>query len=101
MSNRHLSRTIAMQTLYEWDFSHPLASHTENINETALLDLAERNLKDFAPDFDDQGFVRSLIDGVLKRLPETDKYIERYAPEWPIEQITVIDRNILRLGVFE
>ena len=90
-----------MQTLYEWDFSHPLATDPTNCNEQALLALAERNLKEFAPEFDDQGFVQSLIVGVLTHLSEIDHYIERYAPEWPIEQITIIDRNVLRLGVFE
>lgn len=101
MSNRHLSRTVAMQTLYEWDFSHPLAVDPANSNESALLELSERNLKEFAPEFDDQGFTQSLIVGVLKHLTAIDQYIERYAPEWPIEQITVVDRNVLRLGVFE
>lgn len=101
MSNRHLSRTVAMQTLYEWDFSHPLATDSINRDEQALLSLVERNLKEFAPEFDDQGFARSLIDGVLVHFSEIDQYIERYAPEWPIEQITIIDRNVLRLGIFE
>ncbi|KKU48078.1 transcription antitermination factor NusB [Candidatus Uhrbacteria bacterium RIFCSPLOWO2_12_FULL_46_10] len=101
MANRHLSRTVAMQTLYEWDFSHPLSAGAGNNNEAEILALADRNLKEFAPEFDDQGFVHSLILGVLQNQAAIDKYIERYAPEWPIDQITIVDRNILRLGVFE
>lgn len=101
MSNRHLSRTVAMQTLYEWDFSHPLAADAVNNKKAELLALADRNLKEFAPEFDDQGFVHSLILGVLQNQAAIDKYIEHYAPEWPIDQITIVDRNILRMGVFE
>ena len=55
-----------MQTLYEWDFSHPLALDQTSGNEEAVLTLAERNLKEFAPEFNDQGFMRSLLVGVLK-----------------------------------
>lgn len=101
MSNRHLSRTVAMQTLYEWDFSHSLSEQQLIQNEVAILELASRNLKEFAPEFDDQGFTNFLIRGVLNNRAAIDQYIARFAPEWPIDQITVVDRNILRLGVFE
>jgi N utilization substance protein B len=100
MSNRHLSRTVAMQTLYEWDFSHPLA-HATAPAVSELAALAAHNLKEFAPDLDDQGFVTSLLNGVLTNLADIDAMIEKYAPEWPIQQITTVDRNILRLGIFE
>lgn len=93
MSNRHLARTVAMQTLYEWDF---------NGKKTDLLgDMLSRNMKEFAPDFDDGGFTSNLLQGVIKNQSEIDKYITKYAPEWPLEQITIVDRNILRIGVFE
>jgi N utilization substance protein B len=103
MSNRHLSRTVAMQTLYEWDFNHSLVGHPDlTAAEVAALNkLVEDNKAEFAPGLEDQGFVNGLIDGVIKNLVEIDKYISRYAPEWPIEQITNVDRNILRLGVYE
>lgn len=88
-----------MQTLYEWDFNHPLTS--EVADRQALADLATQNRQEFAPDLDDQGFVGQLLMGVLDKLPEIDVLIQKYAPEWPIDQITVVDRNILRLGIFE
>ncbi len=93
MANRHLSRTIAMQTLYQWDFN--------NEEEADLDKLLEYNLQEFAPGFEDEGFSKHLIDGVLKNKKEIDELIRKYATEWPIEQITIIDRNILRIGIYE
>jgi N utilization substance protein B len=93
MSNRHLSRTLAMQTLYEWDFNGQKDSNLE--------DLLLYNLAEFAPGFNDEGFSRRLVDGVIKNHKEIDDLIKKYATEWPLEQITIVDRNILRLGVYE
>lgn len=93
MSNRHLGRTIAMQTLYEWDFN--------NQKKEDLSRAAQENIEKFAPGFDDAEFTLQIISGVLKYLTEIDKLITQYAPEWPLEQITVVDRNILRLGTYE
>jgi len=93
MSNRHLARTIAMQTLFCWDFNGK--------KQKDLVDLVTQNFRQFAPKFNDHGFVKSLINGVFKNIAEIDKYITRYATEWPLEQITVVDRNILRIGVYE
>jgi len=95
MSNRHLSRTIAMQTLYVWDFNE------KKEDEKELEKIIKKNLKEFAPGFDDEGFVDDAVRGVLKNLPEINKQITKYAPEWPIEQITIVDRNILRIGIYE
>jgi N utilization substance protein B len=93
MANRHLARTIAMQTLYQWDF---------NGHKNALIpDYINSNLKDFAPDFDDKGFISELVDSVIAKLEDIDAIITKYAPDWPIEQITNVDRNILRIGVYE
>jgi N utilization substance protein B len=92
MANRHLSRTIAMQTLFVWDFNN----QTKNLD-----DIIEDNFKNFAPEFDDGGFVRELVFGVFNNLEEINNYIKKYAPEWPLDQITVIDRNVLRLGIYE
>lgn len=93
MSNRHLSRTITMQALYEWDFNHS--------QNKEITDILKHNLREFAPDFDDNGFAENLIKGVIKHLPEINQYIKKYAPEWPIEQITIVDRNVLRIGIYE
>jgi N utilization substance protein B len=92
MSNRHLARTIAMQTLFEWDFR---GQHED------ILALGEQNLKDFAPDFSDAPFTSALLRGILEHLKDIDKVITTYAPEWPLDQITIVDRNILRIGVYE
>lgn len=92
MANRHLSRTIAMQSLYEWDFNH---------RKTSLREIAEHNLAQFGPGLEDPAFVFDLISGVQDNLTEIDKIIVATAPEWPLDQITVVDRNILRLGIFE
>jgi len=93
MSNRHLARTIAMQSLYQWDFQGKLADK--------IPEIIDFNLKEFAPDFDDKGFVAELVEQVVARIDDIDKIITTYAPDWPIEQITTVDRNILRIGVQE
>jgi N utilization substance protein B len=82
-----------MQTLYEWDFNGQ--------KDIDLDSLVLSNSKEFAPGFDDAGFADELIRGVIKNLKAIDKLITKYAPEWPIEQITVVDRNILRIGIYE
>jgi len=92
MANRHLSRTIAMQSLFVWDF---------NQQKKDLSEIVSENFINFAPSFNDSGFALELSLGVLNNLVEIDEYIKKYAPEWPIDQITVIDRNVLRLGVYE
>jgi N utilization substance protein B len=81
-----------MQSLYEWDFYN---------KEVSLQDITERNIKDFGPGLEDLNFTRSLIEGAKKHIVEIDKIIEKAAPEWPIAQIPLIDRNVLRLGLFE
>jgi transcription antitermination protein NusB len=93
MSNRHLARTIAMQTLFSWDFNGQ--------REKDLTKLIEQNFRQFAPKFNDHGFVKSIIDGVIKNEADIDRYISKYATEWPLDQITIVDRNILRIGVYE
>lgn len=81
-----------MQSLYEWDF---------NGGKGELEDITKRNIENFAPGIDDTKFIYDLIKGVKEHQSEIDVVIEKTAPEWPIDQITVIDRNILRLGIFE
>lgn len=93
MANRHLARTIAMQTLYEWDFT---GKNAKNVH-----DLFEHNAKEFGDEFEDHDFALSLLDLVMSHQKEVDDAISTYAPEWPIENITIVDRNILRLGIAE
>ena len=92
MANRHLSRTVAMQSLYEWDFNG-LKGNLETITK--------KNIASIAPGLDDPGFILTLVGGVKENKKEIDQIIEQTAPEWPIDQITIIDRNILRIGIFE
>jgi len=92
MANRHLSRTLALQSLYEWDFH----KQSGDINK-----ILAQNRQEFAPNFEDQNFSIELIDNVKKNLAALDKLIVQYAPEWPLSQITVIDRNVLRIGIYE
>ena len=93
MSNRHLSRTLAMQTLYEWDFN--------KLKENQVSELLEENFKNFAPDFQDNDFAGRIVKGVTTHLKEINGLITKFAPEWPLEQITVVDRNVLRIGIYE
>ncbi|HTM67998.1 MAG TPA: transcription antitermination factor NusB [Candidatus Binatia bacterium] len=93
MSNRHLARTIAMQSLYQWDFNGKPSGR--------VTDIITANLSEFAPDFDDKGFVQELVENVVANQAKIDAIITKYAPDWPIEQITNVDRNILRIGVQE
>ena len=92
MGSRHLCRSIVMQSLYEWDFYN---------KEKDLKKIVERNLKEFAPGLEEEDFVWRLIKGIQKHLPEIDKIIETAAPQWPLPQINIVDRNILRLGLYE
>ena len=93
MASRHLSRSIAMQSLYEWDFWGK--------KEGALDSIVERNIREFGPGLESVDFIWQLVRGVIQHLPQLDAIIEKAAPEWPVNQITVVDRNVLRLGLFE
>lgn len=82
-----------MQSLFEWDFKG---------NPTAILPaIVDHNLKEFAPGLEESAFTKSIIDGVMDNLKAIDEQIVIYAPSWPIGQITLVDRNILRIGVYE
>jgi len=94
MSNRHLARCIAMQALYQWDFRG-------GVNKN-LPTIVEQNLAEFGFGLEEEKkFVHDTIEQVIKHQKELDAIIAKYAPNWPIEQITIIDRNILRIGVYE
>ena len=93
MANRHLSRSIVLQSLFEWDLN--------SIEKDQVHEALERNMEEFAPHKSDAPFMTKLLDGVLQKQPELDLVIEKAAPEWPIDRIAPVDRNILRLGLFE
>jgi len=92
MGNRHLARSVVLKSLYEWDFNEK----KRNTNE-----IVRDNIKEFAPKLVGDDFVQQLILGVLKKREVIDPIIEKCAPEWPLDQITIVDRNVLRLGVYE
>lgn len=92
MSNRHLARAIALQSLYEWDF------HQGSPDAAGIM---ERNLEEFAPDLDEKEFGMNLIRGVLAHRDEIDATITQFAPDWPLPKITTVDRNVLRMGTYE
>jgi len=97
MPQRHLARTIALQTLAEWDFNRTLLKRDLDIQQAS-----QRNLEQFAPsDFQGKEFSETLVKGVKKNLATIDAYIKKQAPQWPLNQITIIDRNVLRIGIFE
>jgi len=93
MSNRHLVRSIVLQSLFEWDFKDGVVSIDE---------ILEYNINSFAStlSFRDD-FLQFLSKGVIKHIKKIDKIIKTFAPEWPINQISVVDRNILRIAIFE
>lgn len=93
MANRHLSRSIAMQSLFEWDFHHRPPQ--------ALKGMIQHNIQEFAPGMEDAGFIYDLAEGVAEHTEEIDTIIKEMAPDWPLETITTVDRNILRLGIYE
>jgi N utilization substance protein B len=93
MANRHLSRSIVLQSLFEWDLNA--------LEKKEVHDVLERNVLEFAPNKTDMPFMEKLLDGVLAKQPELDLVIEKAAPEWPIDRISPVDRNILRLGLYE
>lgn len=93
MANRHLARSIVLQSLYEWDFNRAKSLELEK--------LLERNISEFCSGLDEIDFMKNLANGVKERQIKIDEIIKKSAPEWPIEQITIVDRNVLRIGIYE
>ncbi len=94
MSNRHLGRTIALQSLFEWDFYN---------GKQEIAPMLEHNIQEFAEKFSDEDveFTTNLIAGVMNGIDDVNALIRKYAPDWPLEQITNVDRNVLRIGIYE
>lgn len=93
MSNRHLSRSVVLQSLFEWD--------CRGKKKAEVGDILARNAKEFAPGVTDVSFIKELLDGVIAKGADIDEVITKAAPEWPIDKISPVDRNVLRLGLFE
>lgn len=93
MAHRHLSRSVVLQTLFEWDFEHK--------ERDAIESIFRRNIEEFAPGSNDIAFMESLLHTVLEKQGDLDTLIEKAAPDWPLDKISVVDRNILRIGLAE
>jgi N utilization substance protein B len=90
MKTRRRARRIALEALYEID----LADHPAG-------EVVQRRLNDEPIDNSGAQFASKIVQGVMEYQHEMDKLISRYAPEWPLDQMAVIDRNILRIAMFE
>lgn len=88
--SRHLSRITIMQTLYQWDFRP----------ETNINEILQRNIQEFTGQIDSQ-FAQKVVVGVKNSHQAIDKLIIAAAPDWPIEQVSRIDKVILEIAIFE
>jgi len=93
MANRHLARSIILQTLFEWDFNGRIS---KNMRE----DL-ERNSNEFGPGLSVDHFMENLLNIIINKQDAIDEIIVRAAPEWPLDKISIVDRNVLRIGLAE
>lgn len=93
MANRHLARSVVLQTLFEWD--------TSRLSDEDAAAALQRNVEEFGGDDTDRPFMESLQQGVLAKRADLDLVITKAAPDWPLERIAPVDRNILRIGLYE
>jgi N utilization substance protein B len=93
MGNRHLSRSIVLQSLFEWDFN--------NHDDSVIGDILDKNVEEFAPGMGDASFIKDLAVNILSKRRDIDAIIEKAAPEWPVDKISIVDRNVLRIGLYE
>jgi len=112
MASRHLARSIVLQSLFEWDFYQQLnqeaktkqekGESVKNIPKKRDLDeVITRNLDHFGGEFDEKGFAKKLIKGIVEKIEKLDTIIKSSAPERPINQLSIVDRNVLRIGLYE
>jgi len=93
MANRHLARSTVLQSLYEWDFRSKADSE--------VVEIITRNAEEFAGEAGDLSFMKVLIASILEKRNDIDNIITKAAPDWPLDKISIIDRNILRIGLYE
>lgn len=95
-SNRHLGRIITLQSLYEYEF------RTKAGDTTADLDtIISKNIEPYSKALGDTEFVYTLTHGVAEKMDALDDELRPLAPEWPLETIAAVDRNTLRIGLYE
>jgi len=93
MSARHLSRSIVLQNLFAWDFNKE--------EQKDIKEIVSYNVLNFGQGLYKTDFIYDLTNGILNKIKDLDEIIKKAAPEWPIEQIAMIDRNVLRIGLYE
>ncbi len=96
MSTRHIARTIALQTLFELDIKSELSIDKETIDI-----IINRNTEEFGEGIKDTTFTKDIVINVLSRRITIDDIITRAAPDWPLDKIGIVDRNVLRIGLSE
>lgn len=94
MSHRHLARSIVMQILYQWDFrGRPTA---------ALPAITEQNVTEFGVGLEENSdYINETVNKIVEKVDVLDETIIKYADNWPLEQMSIVDRNILRIGAYE
>src|SRR3989344_5556552 len=93
MANRHLARSIVLQSLFEWDFAHK--------SDNKAIQILKQNIAEFAPGMGEHSFAASLFSNVIKKHADLDEIIEKAASDWPLDKISCVDRNVLRIGLYE
>lgn len=91
MPNRHLSRTIVMQSLYEWDFQ----------KKVPIDSIIKRNEAFFEREDIDKSYVKDVVSGVIDKIDDIDSKIQKAATQWPLDQIPILDKTLLRLSCYE
>lgn len=82
-----------MQVLFEWDFGDGKIKDLDKV--------IDRVTEEFAPGLEEKNFIEEIVSGVVKHRAQIDQIIEKAAPDWPLDQIATVDRNVLRLGLYE
>ena len=95
-SNRHLGRIISLQSLYEYEFRSKAGDASVDVDT-----IIAKNIEPYEKALGDTEFVYKLTHGVVDAAKELDEFLTPIAPEWPIADIAAIDRNVLRMGVYE
>ncbi len=94
MANRHLARSTVLQTLFEWDFNGQRPTDD-------LEGILDRDVAEFAPGMGDTSFMKELLRSIVDKRKDIDTIITKAAPDWPLDKISIVDRNILRIGLYE
>ena len=95
-SNRHLGRIIALQSIYEYEFREKAGDATVDLDT-----IIAKNIEPYEKTLGDTEFVYALTRGVYEHAKELDNDLKPIAPEWPISEIAAVDRNTLRIGLYE